>query len=316
MVLEVPLWLQASTGDVPIAYTAAQFRGLLSALAVPGVTRKNDLLVSQRAGGANMSVDVAAGSCVIPGTSLSNQGYYWCRSTSVLNVTIAAAPPSGSRTDLIVAQCYDSQSDSSGLYSWTPLVVTGTVGSGAPAVPANAILLATVAVTSGQASVVTANITDKRVLNLLVDKPQWQIGGGDGTSIPTGTVTTYPATGFANRIGVDTNANPGEIVIRQPGQYSVSYTHRLDDGGTATADIECFVERLNSSGTVLERIGGQGQYPQRTSGARPVQTASGTAVCVAGDILRARSYQLSGVTLHLTNANLDLRFTGGLIGPS
>lgn len=153
MSLEVPIWIEATGGDTPILLSAQQYRTLIDALySSEGVCGLTDLVVTQRGAGANMSVDVSAGEVIIQGDAVANQGKYVCRSTAVTNLTIATAPGSGSRTDLIVAQLYDKQADGGTQYAWTPLVVTGSTTA-----PASSVVLAQVTVPAGTASITTAS---------------------------------------------------------------------------------------------------------------------------------------------------------------
>jgi hypothetical protein len=136
---------------------------LSSSSAVVGI---NDLKVSQRAAGANMSVDVAGGLCIIDGTESATQGSYVCRSDATpTNVVIAASSPTLPRIDIVVAKVQDA------FYSgvtnaWSIVAVTGTPAASpvAPSAPANSLLLANISVAANATSVVTGNITDKRVV--------------------------------------------------------------------------------------------------------------------------------------------------------
>lgn len=157
--LEAPLWIQPATGDPAINYSAQQDRTLFDALLTSaGIMTEGALTVSQRAAGANFSVDVSPGWCAINGSSIAYQGKYMCRSTAVENVTLSAPPGTGSRTDSVYARVYDNQSDGSGQYLWALESITGTV------LPANSLLLATVTRTAGEASVVNSVIHEGRAL--------------------------------------------------------------------------------------------------------------------------------------------------------
>lgn len=158
MTLYTPYLLEAVTGDTAITYHAQAFRQLVGAL-VPfsGVVGANDLTVSQRAAGANMSVDVAAGQCFIKGGSVANQGTYQCLSDAVTNVAISPNSSGSTRTDLIVAQIYDKQADGGTQYAWNIIALAGTTTT-----PTSAIPLAQVAVANAATSITTANITDVR----------------------------------------------------------------------------------------------------------------------------------------------------------
>ena len=173
MTLLRPLVMQAGEGDAPLEYSALEWRtlysvlwrnkGILQALP-PGI---NALKVSQRAAGANFSVDVGSGAAIITGDDVSNQGSYIVRSTAVENLVVPSPPVSGSRTHRVVARVKDKLHNGSWTtYEWT-LEVLEDPGSGVPAVPASAISLATVTVAAGQSSVTDSNISDTRATALL-----------------------------------------------------------------------------------------------------------------------------------------------------
>ena len=161
MTLEAPLFLQAED------YSAREFRQLTTAALGEGVINKtgDHFKVTQRAAGANFTVDVAAGQAVIVGDGQANQGAYVVQSTAVESVTVPAPPGVGTRIDLLVARVRDSSvtgTDDDFILE----VVQGTVGNPAPAVPGSAIPLAEISVSAAQASILNANITDRRTLSV------------------------------------------------------------------------------------------------------------------------------------------------------
>lgn len=110
-----------------------------------------------------MSVQVAAGHAIIPGTETAQQGYYIAYNDASANVAIATADPSLPRKDRIVVKVQDSYySGASNQVVFS--AVTGTPASSpvAPAAPANALTLAIVDVAAATTSIVDANITDSR----------------------------------------------------------------------------------------------------------------------------------------------------------
>lgn len=167
-----PAWMQATGVDTAIEYSAALDRRVLQALfSREGVLDKDggDLKATQRAAGANMSVDFALGECAIFGDDVSDQGAYQCTSTATENRatfstgTAITAPGSGSRTHRAVARIKDKMHN--GLwtgYEWAIEILQDT-GSGTPAVPNSAIPIARVTIAAGQASITNANITDDRL---------------------------------------------------------------------------------------------------------------------------------------------------------
>lgn len=153
--------MQADSGDPEIEYSALDVRRVAAMLiTTEGVGGPTHLEVTQRAAGANFSVDVAAGFAAITGDDTTNQGVYICQNTAVVNVPVPTAPPSGSEIHRIVAWVKDPLHEGSfSDYEWTIECLDDT-GSGTPAQPDSAITLALVTVTSS-----TANITGNEINN-------------------------------------------------------------------------------------------------------------------------------------------------------
>lgn len=162
MTIELPIWAQEND------YAARLDRTLIDEL-WPEELVISGLNVSQRAAGANLSVDVAVGVAVIEGDDQAFQGKYLVRSTAVENLAMPAAPatPGDSRYDIVALAVNDSNAGSAG----TPadaaelIVVQGTPTAGTPTLPAlpdTAISLARVLRTNGDASVLDSMIADLR----------------------------------------------------------------------------------------------------------------------------------------------------------
>ena len=119
-----------------------QINNIVLAAAGDGVVSGLD--VSERAAGVNMSVDVAAGSCKVAGTTYTEAG--------VVNVAITAADVTHARKDLII---YDTATSN-------PIVVTGTPAATPqpPDITAGDILLAIVDVAANETEITNAEITD------------------------------------------------------------------------------------------------------------------------------------------------------------
>lgn len=179
-----PSYVQAGS------YSAQSDRWVLSSwLGSEGVVGVNDLTVSQRGAGANMSVDIAAGAAYVD-SDLSNHHYYGCYSDGTKNVSIGSVATSGqSRKDLVVARVRDS-AHGDGSDSWTLEVVAGTSAPTGtetePALPARSLHLATVSVAFGDTSVTNAKIADKRLnaLNLTTTIWNWEAAPGGALNIP------------------------------------------------------------------------------------------------------------------------------------
>ena len=315
MALEMPIFLQALPGDPEISYTGQQMRQLIeAAFPLPGVTLADDLKVTQRGAGANMSVDVAAGQAAIRGTSIARQGTYIVVNTAVENVALRAAHATLPRVDLVVARVFDKQVDGGTEYAWRPAVVTGTPLSSpqAPSAPATSIRLAEVRVNATAPSVVAADITDRRQLNMAATVPAWQARGGNGAAIPTGE-SSYVGT-LTESFGVDYNATTGEAVLRTPGQYLVSFSTRYM-GGPVNTRRAIYVELLRN-GTALGRVANHLQVPATIETDGLPMSAAGLTRVLAGDVIRARrslSATATGVTQSDTFA--ELIFTGVMVGP-
>lgn len=128
-----------------------------------GVIRGTSLAVT--AAGA-MGLSVAAGSCFVRGSQSgqsANQGSYGVTSDAATALTVATAHGTYGRIDLVVVRVRDSYY--SGVDNGAVIeIVTGTASASpaAPALPANALALATVTVGAGVTSINSGNITDQR----------------------------------------------------------------------------------------------------------------------------------------------------------
>lgn len=128
-----------------------------------GIFLSTDLAVTEKSGTPNMSVDVAGGRCVIKGDSATYQGSYFMENRGVANVAITTADPTNPRIDRVIAEVLDA-AYSGVTNAWQIRVVAGTpAGSpSAPALPNNAISLATVSVPAADTIINNAQITDTR----------------------------------------------------------------------------------------------------------------------------------------------------------
>lgn len=164
MALTVPEFLQTQT------YSAIRVRETFKHAGVQhGVWGATDLKPTQRAAGANMSVDIDDGWAAVLATSAGNSGLYHVQNTAD-NVEIGTANPTNPRVDQVVARVYDSTHGTDLADEAELLVLPGTpaVGAtlanrtGAAALPVNALRLADVLVGAGVTQIVTADIRDRR----------------------------------------------------------------------------------------------------------------------------------------------------------
>lgn len=153
MALTAPLFLQEGE------YSARITRQLLSIIGTEGVI--DGLTVSERAAGANMSVDVAAGKAIIDGDDQSNQYRYLAANEAIVNLVVATADPSNPRIDRVVLEVRDTNAGGATGDDANLRVIEGTPAGAptAPAIPDTAISLATIAVAAAATSIVNANIT-------------------------------------------------------------------------------------------------------------------------------------------------------------
>jgi hypothetical protein len=171
-----PSWLQ--NGSHPAENDRLSTQALY---ATTGTIGSSSLAVSQNSP-AGLSVIVASGWCGIVGTTQANMGTYVVYNDANNILPITTANPTNPRIDRVVVTVQDAYY--SGAFNDVIFqVIAGTPASSpvAPAIPANSISLATIAVGAGVTSILNANITDTRVAvttNLEV---------GDITNVTAGT---------------------------------------------------------------------------------------------------------------------------------
>jgi hypothetical protein len=137
-----------------------------------GVTTYGSFRVSQRAAGANLSVDINMDDfAYIRGEAVSLQGTYKAPPhASTINEPIAAADATNPRIDRVILELKDSTHDASGSNLFQTRVITGTPTGGASldnltgagAVPSSAILLADVLVAATDTAISNAEMRDRR----------------------------------------------------------------------------------------------------------------------------------------------------------
>ena len=153
-----PSWLQA--GSYPAQYDRIIQQALY---ATTGIIGSASLAVSANSP-AGMSVRVAAGWGAVVGTTTSDMGVYTFYNDALNTLTITTSDPTNPRIDLVCATVRDAFY--SGAFNDVIFqVVAGTPAGSpvAPALPANSISLATVAVGAAVTQINSGNITDTRV---------------------------------------------------------------------------------------------------------------------------------------------------------
>ena len=218
MSLQTPEYIQASG----VEYTAEDVRYQLATMSGLGecVIGLPDYRVVQRAAGANMSVDVAAGSGYVRGDTAARQGLYHVVNDATVNVVVSAADSTDPRIDQIVLRVYDDSYDGSGDNMAELAVIAGTPTTGADldnrdgaaALPDTAMRLADILVDAGATSIVDADIAgarDFRDITVISERnwtpstPTYPLGGKYDSTL----LTRHPLTS-SESIYDDTNWDP------------------------------------------------------------------------------------------------------------
>lgn len=230
MTLHRPLFMQAAVGDTAIEYDGQLMRLMLTGTWSSEGPVNNSFPVAQRSAGANMSVDVAGGTAIVTGNDVSLQGTYMCVSDANTNVTVPAAPATGTRTHRIMLYVKDALHDGTlpaDTYEFS-IELQEDTGSGTPALPPSAISLALVEVSAGQISVTDANITDTRISAMTApswlrqvastaDRPAIPLDGEQIWRTDLGDMETYDGTTW-RRSGL----NPPYAILRASANQNIS----------------------------------------------------------------------------------------------
>lgn len=165
-----PLFIQAASGDTAIEYDGYLMRLLVGGIwARTGIITNDAFAITQRAGGANFSVDIGTGFAVLGPTDGTSPDKYLIYQGSVLNLPLTGfvSSPAALRTHKVWLVVYDKQKMSAGTLYEAQAMITEDTGAGAPT-PTNALFpglvsaqqLGTVTLTTGQSTVQTAQITN------------------------------------------------------------------------------------------------------------------------------------------------------------
>lgn len=141
--------------------TGASPSGSTGIAARPGVRFGigSPLQVSASSG---MSITVNSGVAFVQGTASTTAGMYTACLDTTSTLTVTTSDPTNPRIDNVIVQFVDVGSSSS---TATINIQAGTPNASpvAPTLPANALLLAQIAVGAGVSTITGGNITDKRV---------------------------------------------------------------------------------------------------------------------------------------------------------
>ena len=172
-------FFQNLTGHGAELFRRATFAAFANEGGVVGKLNGNsDLAVTAPASG--MTVNVALGEVLVPGSTTTTQGLYYGLNDGTVSVAVSAADASLTRIDTIAAKVQDS-AYAGAVDSWSLVAVTGTAGSGvAPSLPASSLGLANLTIPHSVSSIISGYITDTRIFasaaNSRVGEVTWWAG--------------------------------------------------------------------------------------------------------------------------------------------
>ncbi len=269
-------FLQAGPGASP-GYDAVDVRRAALDTWSEGVLSRLAWKVSQRAAGANMSVDVDAdvAGAIVTGDATTAQGQYHVPLHSAnINVDIAAADGSHQRNDLIILEIKDDTHDSGGSNVARVRVVTGTPNgsaaktdalgvNGTPSLPASSIALAVVNVPATDTTIETAQADDRRGLALpKLVVPACRVYDATGFNFVNGALTKYPfdtASFDTGPVAMFDAAN-NRIYARQAGLYRISAISQWNFTTAADLLLRIYVNGTTKGQNQTHLTGGANGY--------------------------------------------------------
>jgi len=299
-----PSWLQ--NGSHPAENDRLTTQALW---ATTGIINSASLLVTQNTP-PGLSVVVASGWAAIVGTTQANMGTYVTYNDASSVLSLNTANPTNPRIDLVCATVNDAYYTGS-LNNVVLQVVAGTPAGSpvAPALPANSITLATVAVGAGATAITNANITDTRVLVTTNIPESGDIsavvagtglsGGGTSGSVTlaintavtadlttaqtlTNKTLTSPTINGAT-IATSTLTSP-KVNLGINAQTGTTYTTVLDDNGklVTQTNASAIATTIPLNSSVAYPVGAQINIAQMGAGQVTISGAGGVTIASTG----------------------------------
>jgi hypothetical protein len=308
-----PSWLQ--NGSHPAENDRLTTQALW---ATTGIIKSDSLAVTQNSP-AGLSILVSSGWAAIVGTTQANMGTYVGYNDATVVLSITTADPTNPRVDLVCLTVNDAYYTGA-LNNAVLQVVAGTPAGSpvAPALPANSISLATVAVGAGATAITNANITDTRVL-VTTNIPEV----GDISSVIAGTGLSGGGSSGAVTLSINT-AVTADLTTAQTltnktltsplinlgvnPQTGTSYTTVLADNGklVTLSNTSPITVTIPPFGSVAYPVGAQLNFVGINTGAVTFAQGSGVTIVSTGatasaPALRARYSSATAICISQDN---------------